>query len=77
LNEDDIVVDLTVDVTINAQGRVIGYTTPSGERLEPRIRRGVEKILLFTEFNPSTTFGQPGSGKVPVTFRSSKIDVKG
>jgi hypothetical protein len=75
LSEDDIVLDLTVD----RQGRVIDYSTPSGQRWvnNVRTRRSVENALLFTVFNPGTTFGRPAFGKVRVTLRRSTIEVKG
>jgi hypothetical protein len=71
--------DIFVVVTINAQGRIIDYSTPSGQAWvkDPQVRRNVENFLLSIIFNPSTTFGQPASGKVRVTFRRSEIDVKG
>jgi hypothetical protein len=71
--------DITLLVTVNEQGRVVDYSTPSGQvwMPNPRARRSVENLLLFTEFSPGTTFGQPASGKVRVNFRRSEIDVKG
>jgi hypothetical protein len=34
-------------------------------------------VLLFTEFTPATSFGQPMSSKTRLWFRTSRIDVKG
>lgn len=75
LSEDDIILDVTVD----EQGRVIDYSTPSGQGWvnNPEARRNVENLLLFTRFNPGTMFGLPASGKVRITLRRSEIDVKG
>ncbi len=75
LNEEDIVVYLTVD----GQGRMIDYSTPNGQRWihDPEIRKSIENALLFTVFTPGTTFGKPASGRVRVTFRRSEIDVRG
>jgi hypothetical protein len=33
--------------------------------------------LLFTQFQPATTFGQPTSGWVRVTFRRTQLEVRG
>ncbi|MEN6532248.1 MAG: zf-HC2 domain-containing protein [Bryobacteraceae bacterium] len=75
LNDEDIVVVLTVD----GNGRMIDYSTPSGQRWvnDPEIRKSIENALLFTIFTPGTTFGKPAYGKVRVTFRRSAIDVRG
>ena len=72
---DDVVVDLTLD----QQGRMIDYSTPMGQMWvkDPEMRKIVENALLFTEFKPGTTFGQPASGRVRVTFRRTFVDVKG
>ena len=43
----------------------------------PGIRRNIESSLLFTKFTPATTFGQPMSGKIRLSFRNSSINVKG
>lgn len=75
LSDEDIVVDVTVD----EQGRVVDYSTPSGARWvkDPEVKRSVENSLLFTVFTPGTSFGQPVSGKIRITLRRSEIDVKG
>lgn len=75
LNDEDIVVDLTVD----GNGRMIDYSTPNGQRWvnDPQIRKSIENALLFTVFTPGTTFGKPAYGKIRVTFRRSQIDVRG
>jgi anti-sigma factor RsiW len=75
MGEAEIVVDLTVD----ENGRMVDYNIVHGENLvlDGSARRRLENTLLFTEFTPATTFGQPMSGKIRVSFRSSRIDVKG
>lgn len=70
--------DLVVELTINDQGRVIDYRLPNLPHAASReLLRNIENHLLFTQFTPATTFGQPTAGKVRLSFRSSRIDVKG
>jgi hypothetical protein len=73
---DDLV---TVDVTVDAHGRVVDYSTPDGQAWvkNPEARRIVENALLFAEFSPGTTFGRASFAKVRITLRRSQIDVKG
>lgn len=74
-SDSDVVVDLTVD----EQGRMVDYSIIEGKaRISTEAeRRSLENSLLFTQFNPATAFGQPMSGKIRVSFRSSRIDVRG
>jgi hypothetical protein len=75
MNEDEVLVDLVVD----GQGRIVDYSAPNGQdwmRNAP-LRRRLENALLFTNFTPSTMFGQPASTRVRLTIRRSQIDVKG
>lgn len=72
--------EITVDVLVDEQGRVIDYSFPDGYgNLDTApMRRKLESTLLLTEFNPATTFGQPVSGWVRVKFTGrSEIVVKG
>jgi hypothetical protein len=73
--DDDIVVELTID----EQGNMVDYKLPTRSHLDesPDLRRLFESNLLFTKFTPATTFGQPMVGKVRISFRASRIDVKG
>jgi hypothetical protein len=73
VSDDDIIVDVTVD----GQGRMIDYTIVSGVLTNVRMQRRLEAVLLFTEFTPATTFGQPMASKMRLSLRSSHIDVKG
>ncbi|MCS6952380.1 MAG: zf-HC2 domain-containing protein [Bryobacterales bacterium] len=75
VNADEIVLDLTVD----PQGRIVDYSAPAGENWirDPRTRRSLENALLFTQFTPGTTFGQPAAARVRITLRRSEIDVRG
>jgi hypothetical protein len=71
--------EVTVDVTLDSQGRFVEYSTPKGQAWvkDPGIRRSVENTLLFTQFSPGTRFGKPASSKVRVNLRRSRIDVRG
>ncbi|HUO31885.1 MAG TPA: hypothetical protein VMU80_21875 [Bryobacteraceae bacterium] len=72
--DDDAVVDLRLD----NQGRIVDYTivTAPGQQSE-QLRRNIENNLLFTEFWPATTFGRGVAGTIRISFRSSRIDVRG
>jgi len=71
--------DLVVELVIDDQGRIISYTIPDCPHMleSPALRRNIQNSLLFTQFTPATTFGQPMSGKLRLSFHNSKIDVKG
>jgi hypothetical protein len=71
--------DVVVDLTIDESGRLTDYSFVSGSSLlrDEGMRRRFESALLLTQFTPATTFGQPTAGKVRVSFRTSRIDIKG
>lgn len=71
--------EISIDILVDENGRVIDYALPEGSGLPKSslIRRRLENTLLFTEFNPATTFGRPVAGWVRVNFRGIEIDVKG
>ena len=71
--------EITVDVLVDEQGRVIDYGLPKGLDVAARqeLRRMIGNSLLFTKFQPATTFGQPTSGWVRVTFRRTQLEVRG
>ncbi len=71
--------DVVVDVRVDGQGRMVDYTVVSGASVvaNPEMRRRLENVLLFTEFTPATSFGQPMPSTMRLWFRSSRIDVKG
>jgi hypothetical protein len=37
----------------------------------------IGNMILFTSFTPATAFGQPTPGKLLLSFRRSKVVVKG
>lgn len=72
--------EVVLDIEIDDQGRMVDYTVTSGQRWmeDPAIRRTVENSLLFATFTPATTFGQPMSGRVRISFRPRiYFDIKG
>lgn len=69
--------DLTVEVTINGEGRVIDYSLPYGKPKDDTLHRSIENYLLFTQFTPVRNFGQPVQAKVRISFQSSRIEVRG
>jgi hypothetical protein len=71
--------EVTVDVTLDSQGRFVEYSTPKGQAWvkDPGVRRSVENTLLFTQFSPGTRFGKPASSTVRINLRRSRIDVRG
>jgi hypothetical protein len=69
--------DITIEVTIDGDGRVIDYSLPSGHPKNHALHRSIENYLLFTQFTPVRNFGQPVNAKVRISFQSSRIEVKG
>lgn len=71
--------EVAVDIFVDELGRVMDYSFPdgSGALNTPATRRMLENSLLFTRFQPATTFGQPTAGWVRVSLRKSEIDVTG
>jgi hypothetical protein len=70
--------DAEVDLRIDDQGRIINYSIVGGSGHEQdALHRSIENTLLFTTFTPATAYGVPTSSKLRLSFRSSRIDVKG
>ena len=70
--------DVILDVTIDAEGRMIDYKIVSGDASDDEtLRRSIEGTLLLTRFVPATRFGQPVEGRMRLSLRTSYIDVKG
>jgi hypothetical protein len=66
---------LLLDVTVDAQGQMIGYQILSGpSSLE--LRRQLDQMLLFSRFSPMLFFGRPtAGGHVILSF--SAVHVRG
>ncbi len=70
--------EAVVDLTVDGSGRIVDYAIVSENGAsKDALRRSIENTLLFTTFNPGTAFGQPTSGRIRLTFRSSRIEVRG
>ena len=69
--------DLVVEITVDENGKLVDYSIPNMDENVQKMDRSIENQILFTQFTPAMRLGQPMSGKVRITFRSSRIDVKG
>lgn len=70
--------DAEVDLRIDEQGRIVNYSIVGAQGIEKdAMRRSIENNLLFTQFAPATAFGVPVTSTIRISFRSSRIDVKG
>ncbi|HEX5410412.1 MAG TPA: zf-HC2 domain-containing protein [Terriglobia bacterium] len=59
---------------INAQGRVTNYKIISGQQTPGLIQR-LDQMMYYSLFQPATSFGEPTSGQVVLSFRT--ITVRG
>ena len=59
---------------VNAQGQVTSYRVLSG-RPSPLLMQRLDRMMYFSLFQPATSFGQPTSGRVVLSFR--RITVRG
>jgi len=71
--------DVVVDVVVDEQGRMTDYTIVAGASVlaNAQTRRRLENALVFSNFTPATSFGQPMMSKMRLWFHSSRIDVRG
>ena len=71
--------DLVLDLVIDEQGRMLDYQVVTGHSnlKDPSVRRLLENNLLFTSFNPGTSFGQPAPSKIRLSLKTSRIEVRG
>lgn len=66
---------LLVDVTVDAQGQMIGYQILAGPK-DRALRRQLDQVLLFARFRPMMSFGRPTpGGHVVLSF--SEVRVRG
>jgi len=66
---------LLLDVTVDAQGQMIGYQILSGPT-STELRRELDQLLLFSRFRPMLSFGRPTSGG-HVILSFSAVHVRG
>jgi hypothetical protein len=71
--------DVVVDVVVDEQGRMMDYAIVAGASVlaNAQTRRRLENALVFSNFTPATSFGQPMMSKMRLWFHSSRIDVRG
>lgn len=71
LNTESLVVEAYVD----ANGRVQDYRILSAPEAARDVMPELKNMMIFTVFKPATTFGQPSSARVILSF--AKVNVKG
>jgi hypothetical protein len=70
--------DAVVDLQLDERGRIVNFTIVNAPgKQNEKLRHSIENSLLFTEFWPATTFGRGVAGTLRISFRSSRIDVRG
>lgn len=70
--------DAVVDLQLDDHGQIVDFnivSAPGGQT--QALRHFIENSLLFTEFSPATTFGHGVAGTIRISFRNSRIDVRG
>ena len=66
---------LVVETDVDANGRVQDYRIISGPANARALEPQLNNIMIFTTFQPATTFGVPTSGRAVLSF--AKINVGG
>lgn len=66
---------IVVDVSVGANGRVQDYRIISGPSNSAEMMTQLNSMLIFTQFRPATSFGQPVAGRAVLSF--AKVNVKG
>jgi anti-sigma factor RsiW len=65
---------VVVVTNVDADGRVMDYRILSGEG-SPELKSRLDRMMLFSTFQPATLFGRPTNGEVVLSF--SQITVRG
>jgi hypothetical protein len=60
--------DIEIILTIDKNGQIADYSSAQG-KVSREMIDNIGNMLLFTSFEPATTFGRPTSGKIRVTFK--------
>lgn len=66
---------LMIEAFIDSNGRVQDYRILSSPDSAKDIMPELKKMLIFTQFRPATSFGQPTAGRAILTF--NQVNVKG
>jgi hypothetical protein len=71
--------EITIDVLVDEDGRAMDYNVVHAKNVPSpaQLRRLIGNSMLFTQFHPATSFGQPTSGWVRVRIRRQILDVQG
>jgi hypothetical protein len=68
-----LLVDVTVDLTVDQRGQMTGYKILSGSESSD-LRRHLDQMLLFSRFRPMMSFGRPtAGGHVILTFNAVHV----
>lgn len=59
---------VVVEAYVGPDGRVEDYRIISGPRDTPKLRMELENALIFTQFEPAKSLGQPSAGRVVISF---------
>lgn len=70
--EDDAVVELTID----ERGQIQDFSLQRG-KMSRDLEQNIGNLIYFTSFSPATWFGRPYTGKILVSFRHTRIVIKG
>ena len=65
-----------IEALVDSKGRLQDYRIVSGHDTQ-QIRQQLDRMLIFTTFEPATSFGAPAPGKVVLSFGSLNVSVKG
>ena len=66
---------LVVEIAVDAQGRVQDYRILSGPQDAQQLLPKLNRMMIFTIFQPATNFGRPIPGRTVLTI--SKVNVRG
>ena len=66
---------LVVEIAVDANGRVQDYRILSGPKDARELLPKLNRMMIFTVFQPATNFGRPIPGRTVLSF--SKVNVRG
>lgn len=65
---------VVIEVYVDTRGRMQNYRIVSGDDNRD-VRQQLDRSLIFTTFQPATSFGEPAEGSLVMTF--DNVDVRG
>ena len=66
---------LVVEAYVGSDGKVLDYRVLSAPENSEALMPALKNMLIFSSFRPATSFGQPTSGRVILSF--AKVQVRG